>query len=179
MLTIRPVLQVLTLKMALTDTQILSYWRNPDFAGSYRGAKTFQIFLKTDLGEDVSINRIYKLLKTDKIFILHQRPIRNIERRRFDVKFYGQVCQSDLAFMFKHNDFNSFLLLIDVFSLKIFVEPLKSKSSQAVKLAFEKIFKDFKSEIHILETDRGSGKKRLVQNTSTIFSYILLNYRLT
>jgi hypothetical protein len=143
--------------MVLSDSELLSYWRNPEFSGSYRGAKTFQILLKTDLGEDVSINRIYKLLKTDKIFILHQRPIRNIERRPFDVKFYGQVCQSDLAFMFKFEDYNSFLLFVDLFSLKVFVQPLKSKSSQNVKIAFEQIFKDFKSEIHILETDRGSG----------------------
>jgi len=143
--------------MVLSDSEILSYWRNPEFSGSYRGAKTFQILLKTDLGEDVSINRIYKLMKTDKIFILHQRPIRNIERRPFDVKFYGQVCQSDLAFMFKFEDYNSFLLLVDLFSLKVFVQPLKSKSSQNVKIAFEEIFKDFKSDIHILETDRGSG----------------------
>jgi hypothetical protein len=143
--------------MVLSDSELLSYWRNPEFSGSYRGAKTFQILLKTDLGEEVSINRIYKLLKTDKIFILHQRPIRNIERRPFDVKFYGQVCQSDLAFMFKFEDYNSFLLLVDLFSLKVFVQPLKSKSSQNVKIAFEQIFKDFKSEIHILETDRGSG----------------------
>jgi hypothetical protein len=143
--------------MVLSDSEILSYWRNPEFSGSYRGAKTFQILLKTDLGEDVSINRIYKLMKTDKIFILHQRPIRNIERRPFDVKFYGQVCQSDLAFMFKFEDYNSFLLFVDLFSLKVFVQPLKSKSSQNVKIAFEQIFKDFKSEIHILETDRGSG----------------------
>jgi hypothetical protein len=96
-------------------------------------------------------------MKTDKIFILHQRPIRNIERRPFDVKFYGQVCQSDLAFMFKFEDYNSFLLLVDLFSLKVFVQPLKSKSSQNVKIAFEEIFKDFQSDIHILETDRGSG----------------------
>jgi hypothetical protein len=143
--------------MVLSDSELLSYWRNPDFSGSYRGGKTFQIFLKTDLGEDIPLNRIYKVLKTDKIFILHQKPIRNIDRRPFDVKFYGQVCQSDLDFMFKFEDFNSFLLLIDVFSLKIFVQPLKSKSSQNVKNAFQQIFKDFKSDIHILETDRGSG----------------------
>ena len=143
--------------MVLSDSELLSYWRNPEFSGSYRGAKTFQILLKTDLGEDVSINRIYKLMKTDKIFILHQRPIRNIERQPFDVKFYGQVCQSDLAFMFKFEDYNSFLLLVDLFSLKVFVQPLKSKSSQNVKIAFEEIFKDFQSDIHILETDRGSG----------------------
>ena len=59
--------------------------------------------------------------------------------------------------MMKQGDYNSFLLLIDLFSLKIFVKPLKSKSSKEVKSAFEEIFKDFKSEIHIIETDRGSG----------------------
>ena len=77
--------------MVLSDEQILSYWRDPNFEGSYRGAKSFQIFLKTDLGEDVPLYRIYKLLKTDKIYILHSRPIRQIQRRVFDVKFYGQV----------------------------------------------------------------------------------------
>ena len=59
--------------------------------------------------------------------------------------------------MMKQGDYNSFLLLIDLFSLKIFVKPLKSKSSQEVKSAFEDIFTEFKSDIHIIETDRGSG----------------------
>lgn len=158
--------------MVLSNEQILSYWRDPNFAGSYRGGKSFQIFLKTDLGENVPINRIYQILKTDKIFILHQKPIRNIDRRPFDVKFYGQVCQSDLAFMFKYEDYNCFLLVIDIFSLKIFVQPLKSKSSQNVKVAFEKIIKDFKAPIHVLETDRGSeyiGCKKFFKDQKIVF----------
>ncbi len=59
-----------------------------------------QILLKTDLGEEVPLKKISQILKKEKIFIIHQRPIRNINRRKFDVRFYGEVCQSDLAYMF-------------------------------------------------------------------------------
>jgi hypothetical protein len=115
-----------------------------------------QILLQTDKGENVQLNRIRKILHKEKIFIIHQRPIRNIQRRKFDVRFYGEVCQSDLAFMFPWETFNYFLLFIDIFSLKIFVEPLENKSSQSVKAAFDIIFKKFNAQVHVLETDRGS-----------------------
>jgi hypothetical protein len=126
------------------------------FAGSYRGARTMQILLQTDKGEYVPLNRIRKILHNEKVFVIHQKPIRQIERRKFDVRFYGEVCQSDLAFMFPWENFKYFLLFIDIFSLKLFTEPLKTKSSPEVKTAFEKFFKEFNSQVHVLETDRGS-----------------------
>jgi hypothetical protein len=115
-----------------------------------------QILLQTDKGEYVPLNRIRKVLQNEKIFIIHQKPIRNIQRRKFDVRFYGEVCQSDIAYMFPWENFLYFLLFIDIFSLKVFVEPLQSKSSKSVKTAFEKIFEQFNSPVHVLETDRGS-----------------------
>ena len=115
-----------------------------------------QILLQTDKGEYVPLNKIRKVLQKEKIFIIHQKPIRNIQRRQFDVRFYGEVCQSDLAYMFPWENFLYFLIFIDIFSLKIFVEPLKSKSSLAVKNAFDIIFEKFNGQVHVLETDRGS-----------------------
>lgn len=142
----------------VSDEELLQLWRDPNFSGSYRGIKTFQIFLKTDKNIDVSQEHLYKVVKRDPIFLIHQRPIRNIERRPYDVRFYGETVQADIAYMFPYDKFLYFLLLIDCFSLKIFVQPLTSKSSVAVGKGFEEIFKDFGAPIHVLETDRGTGK---------------------
>ena len=148
----------------VSDEQLLQLWRDPNFSGSYRGIKTFQILLKTDKNIDVSQERLYSVVKKDPIFLIHQRPIRNIERRPYDIRFYGENVQSDLAVMFPCKKFLYFLLLIDCYSLKIFARPLKSKGSQVVGEAFKDIFKEFKAPIHVLETDRGTefiGCKKL------------------
>jgi len=46
----------------LSDEEILKYWRDEKFSGSYRGGRIFQSLLKTDLNEDVPLSRIYKVL---------------------------------------------------------------------------------------------------------------------
>jgi len=97
----------------ITDERLLELWRDPNFSGSYRGIKTFQILLKTDLDIDVSTKRLFSVLKKDKNYIMHQKPVRNFERRHYDVNFYGELCQMDLAVMFKFSNYICFLLLID------------------------------------------------------------------
>ena len=51
----------------ISDKKILELWRDPNFSGSYRGIKTFQTLLKTDLNIDVEENRLYKVIKNDPI----------------------------------------------------------------------------------------------------------------
>lgn len=78
----------------------------------------------------------------------------------------------DIAYMFPFNKYLYFLLLVDCFSLKIFVRPLKSKSSKEVGRAFEEIFQEFNAPIHVLETDRGSefiGCKKLFKDNKIFF----------
>jgi hypothetical protein len=139
----------------ITDEKILELWRNPSFAGSYRGIRTFQILLKTDLNIDISQNRLYQILRKDSNFLIHTRPKRNIERRKYDLRFYGELVQADIAQMFEYNHYKYFLLLIDCFSSKIFVKCLKSKNSEEVSKAFFDIFQQFGAQIHVLQTDRG------------------------
>jgi hypothetical protein len=131
-----------------------------------------QILLKTDLGEDVPLKRITNILRKEKVFIIHQRPIRKIKRRQFDVRFYGELCQSDLAYMFPWETYLYFLLVVDCFSHKVFTVPLKSKTSAAVKKAFEKILKDFNGTIHVLETDKGGefvGCRKFFKEQKIVF----------
>lgn len=145
----------------VSDQKLLQLWRDPNFSGSYRGVKTFKILLKTDLNIDVSESRLYNILKNDRIFLIHQIKSKKIERRQYDVNFYGQLVQADLAEMFPDpaTGFKYFILLIDVFSSKLFIEPLNNKSSETVAQALRIIFTKFSATIFELQTDRGTEFK--------------------
>jgi hypothetical protein len=160
-------------KNEVSDKKLLQLWRDPNFNGSYRGIKTFQLLLKTDLNIEVTEDRLYKLLKTDPIFLIHQKPQRNFDRRSYDIQNYGELVQADLAFMFEFNGYKYFLLAIDCFSSKIFTVPLKSKESTEVSKAFKIIFESFGAKIYELETDQGKeflGKtKRLFEENNILY----------
>lgn len=167
-----------TEKDAISDEKLIQLWRDPNFSGSYRGIKSFQILLKTDLNIDVSEDRLYKVLKKDQNYLIHQRRYKKIERRHYDVNFYGQLVQIDLAHMFKDPDSNYkyFLLLIDVYSFKIFAKPIEDKSSKAVAKVLETIFFEFGSDIYEIQSDRGSefkGKecKELFKKEKILFRF--------
>jgi hypothetical protein len=147
----------------ISNKKILEIWRNPSFSGSYLGIKSFKILLKTDLGIDVSENRLFKVLKSDPIYLIHLRPQRKFDRRHYDLRFYGELVQADLAFMFPYNDFKYFLLVTDCYSSKVFIEPLKSKESKEVSTAFKKILDEFKAKVYEIQTDSGSEFKGLTK----------------
>lgn len=139
----------------LSDQEILDLYQNVDFHGSFSGARNFQMFLKMDKNEDVPLKKIYCLLKQLPLYIMNQKRIRNFPRRKYNVTSFGQCCQADLAEMPSFNSFNYFLLLVDLFSRHIYVEPLKRKTTQVVRKGFEKIFDEFQSPIVQLQTDQG------------------------
>jgi hypothetical protein len=61
--------------------------------------------------------------------------------------------------MYNYDGFKYFVLVVDGFSSKIFVRPLKSKDSSIVAKALEDIFEEFNAQIYVFETDRGSEFK--------------------
>lgn len=159
---------------SLTDKEILDLWRNPNFSGSYRGIKTFQILLKTDLGVYVPQNRLYKILKNDSIYLIHAKPKRNFERRKFDLNFYGELIQSDIGFMFEYDHFKYFLVVIDCYSKKIIAKAIKDKTSLVVLNAFKDILKELNCKIYKLETDQGSEFaliKKYCKEKNIVFKY--------
>ena len=68
----------------LTDQEIEDLYRDKTFYGSFSGALNFQTFLKTQLNEDVSLKRIYSILKKMPFYVISQRPIRRFPRRKYD-----------------------------------------------------------------------------------------------
>jgi len=143
----------------ISDEELLKLWRQESFAGSYRGARTFQVLLKTDLNIDVPLRRIYEVLSKDQIYLIHQRAHKHFPRRKYFVRNLGELCQMDIAVMFpdKGTNFRYFLLLVDVFSSKVFTEPLKSREAPEVIDALKKILYDFKSPIYEIQADRESA----------------------
>ena len=141
----------------ISDKTINELWRSPQFSASYRGIKTFKRVLKTDLDIDISESRLFNILKKDPVYLIHLKPARNFERRHISVNNYGELVQADIAQMYTYNSYKYFLLLVDAFSTKVFVRPLKSKETLEVTKAFEDIFEEFKATIYVLQTDRGKG----------------------
>jgi hypothetical protein len=65
----------------LTDQDLLRLFQDPSFAGALSGVKNFKQFLYTDLGESVSVQRIYNVLKSLLNYIFMLRPIRKYPTR--------------------------------------------------------------------------------------------------
>jgi len=153
---------------------ILKLWHDKNWIGSFRGIKTFQSLLKTDKNISVSEKQLYKILKNDKLYLLHLRPKSKVYRRKYDLNCYGEIVQFDLGFMFEFEGYKYFILLIDCFSFKIFIEPLKTKSSEEVFKAFKKLLNKYKTTIYKVEVDKGTEfvlcKKYCIEN-HIIFKY--------
>jgi hypothetical protein len=143
----------------ITNEEIIRLWKNPLFNGAYRGIKTFQICLKLEKNINVSERRLYSVLKKEPIYLIHQKSPTNFKRRHLNLNNYGELVFGDIAYMYEYNGYKYFLLVVDGFSSKVFVRPLKTKDSTIVAKALEDIFKEFNSQIYVFETDRGSEFK--------------------
>lgn len=164
--------------MSVSDEEILKLWHDKSFAGSFRGVKNFQVLLKTDRGINISQDHLLKLLKSDPIYLIHSKRQTNINRRQYDVNFYGQLVQIDIAYMFsesKDSPFKYFLLAIDVFSFKIFAEAIEDKTASSVVKALKKIFKNFNTPIYEIQSDR--GKEFIGKDTKAFFKSLNILYR--
>lgn len=128
--------------MALTDEDLARLYQDENFSGSFAGARVFQQFLFTDYKENISLSRIYKVLRSIQNYMYTLRPIRKFPRRPYSVKSFGELFQADLGQMYEHNSYNYFLLVTDIFSGMIYCEPIQEKSEKKVRIAFDKIFAD-------------------------------------
>lgn len=115
--------------MTLSDTELVDLYQDETFPGSFAGARTFQQFLKTEKNENVPLSKIYKVLKSLPNYMYTLKPIRKYPRRKYDVKGYLELVQCDLGQMYEHNGMKYFLLVTDVFSSRIWCEPLTSKGN--------------------------------------------------
>ena len=101
--------------------------------------------LYSDLAQPGSFTRkIARYLRKNSTHSLHKPLRRKFPRRKIITHFPGQIVQSDLIDMqtlaTRNAGFNYILVLIDCFSKKLFLEPLKSKRGEETAAALRKIF---------------------------------------
>ena len=112
------------------------YWSWSGVTNSTLGARNE---LKLPLSQDEV--RAILFLKIPTFVLSLRKPIVK-ETRHFDaVSSFFVLTQCDLAEMRVFNGFHYFLILIDIYSRMLWLEPLKHKTSKEVAAAFLKIFK--------------------------------------
>ena len=107
--------------------------------------------------------KIDAYLRSNAVHSRHRRIVKKkFPRRKIISRFPFDIFMADLIeypqFKFQNNGYVYILVIIDCFTRKVWVEPMKRKNSQWTADAFEAIFKKFDEfPIHII-TDRGLGK---------------------
>jgi Integrase core domain len=139
--------------------KVLKLWKDVRFPGSFSGLLTLQQCLKHDKDINLSIKQLREILRNQPTYLQHIQARYKFNRRSYDsVHGYGQLWEADVAYMFQTSAElnNYFLTCVDVYSRRIFSRPLKTKSAEAIQLAFDDIFKEAKIFPSVLQTDKGS-----------------------
>ena len=161
-------LQVPTFDLLQGDTlddKIVNLWtgKPPNF-GEYTGMRTFQSSL-SEYGVNKDLKYLTKLFQ-NKVpsYTMSVRLPRTFPRREYVATGgFGSEVQADLAFMPPYPEDNDavnqmigFLCVVDIFSRRIWAEPISNKKSDDIEKILDNIFKnEIKSYPVIFESDMG------------------------
>ena len=160
----------------ISNKEILRLWKDPLFSGAFRGIKTFQICLKLQKDIDISERRLYNVLKKEPIYLIHQKSPTNFKRRHLNLNNYGELVFGDIAYMYEYNDYKYFLLVVDGFSSKVFVRPLKQKTVQLLQEHWMIFLKSLMHKFMFLKlTEERNSKVLLKLFTKSIQLFIKKN----
>lgn len=124
------------------------------FAGPY---KLYQILKQ--IGKPTSYTNVKKWLQKQDAFTLLKPVKYRFKRKTIITKGIDDLWDVDLADVSNlsshNNDITFLLIVIDVFSKHLWVEPLLTKSHTHVLQAFQNIFKNTQRRPTLLRTDKG------------------------
>jgi len=137
----------------MTTTTMKKLYYDPSRPGSFGGVAALA------RASGLSTRRVVDWLRGQETYTLHKPARKRFPRNRYAVFGPNELWQADLNDMrglSEHNDgYNYLLTVIDVFSKRLFVAPLKRKSGKEVAAAFERIFKPAATP-RCLQTDKGT-----------------------
>lgn len=143
--------------MSLSEEEIQSLWKNADFTGSFQSAKAFQSALIFDRDIHIPLNKIYKALSKIPEYLVLIKPMRHFDRRNYGSNHgFMKLVQIDLALMFQYRSYKNFLVLVDVFSHRIYGEAMTSKTASETVQKMEKIFKEIGMYPELIQSDMGA-----------------------
>ena len=117
--------------------------------------------LYTDITSKPSYSaKIADFLRQNDVHGVYRRIVkRKFPRRKVIARFPFEVFMADLMefpqYKFRNRGYRFALILIDVFTKKLYTAPMKKKTKENTAQAFETIFKDFDEFPINLVTDRG------------------------
>ena len=135
-------------------------WYNPRHPASFSGpSKLFQV-VKEEGKYNIGLFRIKQFLQNQDAYSLQKKVRRKgFKRRRVVVQgvdFQWEADLMDVQSLASYNNAIRFLLVVvDVFSRYLWVEPLKDKKAKSVINAFDKIFKGTRHP-RAIRSDKGS-----------------------
>ena len=104
-------------------------------------------------------NKLLRYLRKNKIHSLHRPKRRIFPRRKIITRYPGNIIQSDLIDMQKYSTKNSgynfILVVIDCFSKKLWVRPLKKKRGEETAQALRSILLSMKYQVQSMIFDEG------------------------
>jgi len=145
-----------SIKTPLSDQDILSLATNKSFSGSFSGAKNLQIFLWTDYHEHVPLSRLYNILRKSPDYLMNLRPVRRFPVRHYQIYSFGQLLELDLGFMKAYRKFKYILVVIDVFSWRIWAKAIVSKTAAVIRKNLGAILDSIDCEVTAITTDLGT-----------------------
>ncbi len=136
--------------------KIRKLWLNPKYG--FKGAISFNSFLRFDRGINVSLKTVYQILHSIKSYVYHKKTQKPKKLRKYQVDGGGILYEADLAFLPKDPSTNAigFLAVCDVWNLNVWAFPIKSKKPEELKPLFKKIFKENGYTPQQLQTDFGN-----------------------
>ena len=178
---------------------ILDAYTDVEFPGAFGGLERFQKSLIKEKNIKVSLSDIEKVLEKLPVYQIHALSKHHFKRRKLTAKGAGIDFHADLGYMPEFDGYKYFLLLVDLYSNFIYVEPLKGKTAEDVKRAFVRLFKKnkfdkfsslgtdsggeftanrtfFKSKKIELYVRRGQNKAFQAENYIRIFKRVLYKY---
>lgn len=130
---------------------------NPSLPPALGGIRRINSHLKK-IKKNIIARNVTEWLRGEDPYTLHKMARKNFPRRKTIVYGENNQLQADLADMQQHHreneGFRFLLTLVDVFSKKGYVIPLKSKSGKEVSRAFEEFFEK-SPPIKAIQTDKG------------------------
>jgi len=137
-----------------TENKILSTYYNPTSSGSFGGVNRLK-----DIHKNVPSSQILKALQSSSTYTKHKNVRHTYSRRKVNVHTSNYLWQVDLIILNKYakvnKNFNYLLTVIDTFSKKAYVEPIKRKTGGDVTIAFSTIIRKADTRPKYLACDMG------------------------
>ena len=144
----------------LRNSILKGIYYNPQKAGSFGGIDQLYKAAKADRRLDISRNQVKKWLYSQDVYTQHSPNYKIFDKRRVYASSIDEFYDADLAefpgrFPKANSGVRYLLVIVDVLSRYLFVEPLTNKGENAIIAAFDKVFTKSSRVCSRLRSDKG------------------------